>query len=304
MDIDLELQIASQSKQIIAAACILLAVLVLLSIFLRDRVPKLKPWLFGALSATLVIPTIYLVASTIYLNLKSESGGPVHWHAGIEFWACGTELDLRNPSGLLSNKVGTSTYHEHDDKFIHLEGVVMRRETDASLGKFLRVTGGYITQESVGIPLTDDEEKWLITGDKRDGDPQGTTLTTDSLENYITHDANGPVATFTSNKSTCAGQPAEVQVFAHKFDEATNTYHQEKVADPASYVIRDSSALGPPSDCIIVEFDVAKDRTDKLCEQYGVRDKHRCVDFGVKPEHVGSVCDIEEAGAADAKGGF
>lgn len=301
MDIDLELQIASQSKQIILIACITLAILVALSIILRDRVPKLKPWLFGALSATLILPTIYLVASTIYLNVKSESGGPVHWHAGIEFWACGTELDLRNPSGLLSNKVGTNTYHEHDDKFIHLEGVVMRRDVDASLGKFMRVTGGYITPESIGIPLTEESDKWLIEGDKLDGDPQGDTLNVDVLENYITHEANGPVATF-SNSDTCAGQPAEVQVFAYTFNKENNTYQQNKISDPAAYVIRDESALGPPSDCLIVEFDTPKDRTDKLCEQYGVRDKNRCVEFGVKAENTASVCDIEEVSTGGTNG--
>lgn len=294
MDIDLELQIASQSKQIILIACIALVVLIILSILLRDRVPKLKPWLFGALTATLVLPTLYLVASTIYINVKSESKGPVHWHAGIEFWACGTELDLRNPAGLLSNKVGTSTYHEHDDKFIHLEGVVMQREIDASLGKFMRVTGGYITPQSVGIPLTPEKTKWLVEGDKRDGDPQGSLLTADGLESYITHDAKGPVAEFNNETSTCNGQPAQTQVFAYTFDEETKTYQQEKIADPATYVIRDESALGPPSDCLIVEFDTPKDRTDKLCEQYGVRDQNRCVDFGVKPAHKESVCDIKE----------
>lgn len=294
MELDLELQIASQSKQIILIACILLVVLIILSILLRDRVPKLKPWLFGALSATLIIPTLFLVASTIYINVKSESKGPVHWHAGIEFWACGTELDLRNPSGLLSNKIGTSTYHEHDDKFIHLEGVVMRREHDASLGKFMGVTGGYITPQTIGIPLTNEKDKWFVTGDKLDGDPQGTTFSADSLETYISHAEDGPVATFTSGESACDGQPGEVQVFAYTFDKEANTYRQEKITDPASYVIRDESSLGPPSDCLIVEFDIAKDRTDKLCEQYGVRDKSRCIDFGVKPENKAAVCDIEE----------
>lgn len=291
---DLELQIASQSKQIILAACITLAVLIVLSILLRDRVPKLKPWLFGALSATLLLPTLYLVASTIYVNVKSESKGPVHWHAGIEFWACGTELDLRNPSGVLSNKVGTSTYHEHDDKFIHLEGVVMQREHDASLGKFMGVTGGYITPQSLGVPLSDESTAWLVAGDKLDGDPQGTTLTPDTLANYVTHNEDGPVATFTNSTTTCNGQPAEVQVFAYTFDTATNKYQQQKINDPGSYVIRDTSSLGPPSDCLIVEFDTPKEKTNKLCEQYGVRDTNRCVDFGVKPEHKESVCDIEE----------
>lgn len=290
-NVDLELQIATQSKQIVLVAAILLIVLIILSIALRDRVPKLKPVLFGLLSATLILPTLYMIASTIYVNVKSESGGPVHWHAGVEFWACGTELDLRNPSGALSNKVGTSTYHEHDDKYIHLEGVVMQKNVDASLGKFLRVTGGYLTSDTIGIPLTADEAEWFVSGDKLDGDLQGNMSATD-LAYYVNQATEGPVAEF-SNGQSCGKQPAEVQVFAYTYNEADKTYSQRKLEDPANYVIRDESSLGPPSDCIIVEFDTPKERTDKLCEQYGIKDIDRCESFGVKKGKE-SVCEIQE----------
>lgn len=288
---DLELQIASQSKQIVMIAVVVLIFLVTASILLRDRVPKLKPWLFGALSATLILPTIYMIGSTIYLNTKSESGGPVHWHAEVEFWACGTELDLRNPTGFLSNKVGTSTYHEHDDKHIHLEGVVLRKSEDASLGKFLRVTGGHLDETGIGVPLSQEASDWTVDGEKLDGDAQGT-MTQAELESYVTYSPDGPVAEL-RNGGTCNGQPAQLQAFVYSFNKQSNTYSQKKITDPADYVIRDESSLGPPADCIIFEYDSEKDRTDKLCEQYGVRDVVRCESFGVKPDKK-EVCDISE----------
>jgi len=288
---DLELQIAAESKQIVFLAAVLLVILVIASILLRDRLPKLKPWLFGLLSLTLIVPTIYMIVSTIYVNLKSESGGPVHWHAGVEFWACGSELDLRNPSGMLSNKVGTSTYHEHDDKYIHLEGVVMQKSEDASLGKFLRVTGGYLTSSSIGVPLSEDQNQWFTSGTKLDGDKQGQ-MNTEELASYVKHSSAGPVAEFNDSK-TCGEKPAELQTFIYSFDKNNKTYSQRKITDPENYVIRDESSLGPPSDCVIFEFDSPKDKTDKLCEQYGIRDIDRCEAFGVKADHK-SVCDIKE----------
>jgi hypothetical protein len=299
MDMDLELQIASQSKQIVLIACVALVVLIILSVTMRDRFPKLKPWLFGALSATLILPTIYFVASTIYLNVRSESGGPVHWHAEVEFWACGAELELRNPTGFLSNKIGTSTYHEHDDKHIHLEGVVLRKSEDASLGKFMRVTGGYLNETGMGVPLNSSEADWFATGEKLDGDkqyPENFSLATDATRR-ISHAQDGPVINL-KNGGACSSDTEEqafLQTFVYTFNKTDGTYSQRRLSseEAAEYTIRDESSLGPPADCIIFEYDILKETTDKLCEQYGVRDKKRCLDFGVKPENT-AVCDIEE----------
>jgi hypothetical protein len=289
---DLEHHIASLSRNVVIWAAIVLVVLVLLSILLRDRVPKLKPWLFGAIASTLILPTIFLIVSTVYLNVKSESGGPVHWHAEIEFWACDTELELRDPSKFLSNKIGSNTYHEHDDKHIHLEGVVVRKSVDASLGKFMRVVGGSLSQTGIDVPLNEDAATWVAQGDKRDGDPQGN-LSKEQIETeFITHSVEGPVASLKNGKQ-CGGQPAELQTFVYTYNKEDDTYSQRKLDDPAAYVIRDESSLGPPSDCIIFEFDVKKDRTERLCEQYGIRDTKRCEAFGVK-KRTAELCNIRE----------
>jgi hypothetical protein len=168
---------------------------------------------------------------------------------------------------------------------------VISKSEDASLGKFLRVTGGYLNKGSIGVPLGEDENSWLVSGDKLDGDSQGQ-MSKEVLSSYVTHGEEGPVAEFNSSKS-CGEKPAELQVFVYKFNKADKTYSQHKVENPEDYVIREESSLGPPSDCVIFEFDSLKDRTDKLCEQYGVRDITRCEKFGVKADHK-TVCDIHE----------
>jgi hypothetical protein len=289
--LDLEQQIAGLSKSIILGAALILVVLVVLSISLRDRVPKLKPALFAGLATTLLAPTLFLIVSTIYLNVRSESGGPVHWHAEIEFWACGTELELRDPTGFLSNKIGTSTYHEHNDKHIHLEGVVVNKE-DASLGKFMRVTGGSLSSTGIDVPLNQEKSAWFATGDKLDGDAQGTINPDEFEAQFIKHSPEGLVASLRKG-GTCNNQPAQLQTFVYTYNKQNDTYSQRKLENPAEYIIRDESSLGPPSDCVIFEYDTPKERTDKLCEQYGVRDRNRCKAFGVKkgsPE----LCNITE----------
>ena len=171
---DLEHQIASTSLRVVLISSIILGVCTLLAVLI-NKAPKniqnkAKLPLFIIIAGTMVLSTLYMTGSTVYLNVKSESGGPVHWHSGIEFWACDSEINLRDPVGFLSNKVGSATYHEHNDKYIHLEGVVVKKSVDASLGKFMEVTGGYITNDSIGIPLSSETSAWPTTGDQLDGD--------------------------------------------------------------------------------------------------------------------------------------
>lgn len=295
---DLEGQITSLGVRTVLAASLALIVLTILAAVLKNRAPKLKLPLFLTMAITVIGTTVLLFASTVYLNMKSESGGPVHWHSGIEFWACGAELNLRDPHGLLSNKIGTSTYHEHDDKFIHLEGVVVRKAHDASLEKFMSVTGGYINENGIGIPLNDGGEGWFAEGDMTDGDiqrPENYSLATGGGE-WITPSEDGPVLNLRNGRG-CGGdsEPAEVQAFVYRFNEESDTYVQEKLDNPADYVMREESILGPPSDCVIIEYNTRRETTDKLCEQYGVKDAARCTEFGVK-EYDPELCNIREVG--------
>ncbi len=299
--VDLETQISELAIRTVGISAVALVVFILIAVIVNKAPEKVQKYfklpLFIGIAGVMAGSTLILAISTVYLNVKSESGGPVHWHAGIEFWACGTEFNLRDPQGALSNKVGTATYHEHNDKFIHLEGVVVKKSVDASLDKFMRVTGGYITPTSVGIPLSEDEAAWPITGDQRDGDVDNTDqlaqVTGNGERIGQSVDGNGPVLQLQNGDQCPDGTEGEVQVYAYRFNKDDNTYTQEKLEDPGSYIMRDESSLGPPSDCVIVEFGPRAAATDKICEQYGIKDVERCTDFGVKT-YNDELCYIRE----------
>lgn len=289
---DLEAQIADLSIRSVLIATVLLVILLALAALVvkdQDKHHVKKP-LFILISLTIVIPTMIMAVSTVWLNVKSESGGPVHWHTDIEFWVCNQEIELRDPTAFLSNKIGTSTYHEHDDKRIHLEGVVVKKDYDASLEKFMDVTGGSISSTNLIIPTNKDSIfENDIDGDKNTGNKA-------VVQNFVKNvDDNQKVVAVENGQNCGEGQPAEVQAFLLRYEKEDDTYYQVKLDDPGSYIMRDESIV-PPGDCVIVEFDQPKDRTDYLCEQYGVRDADRCTEFGVSSFNP-ELCNIRQVPA-------
>ena len=121
-------------------ASIIVGVLILFAIYDKDRSEKTKIFLFLGIIIPIVLVTIYSAGSTIYLNIISETQGPVHWHADFEIWDCGQKIDLINPTGF-SNRVGNPVFHEHGDDRIHVEGVVVEKK-DVDLHSFFEVIGG------------------------------------------------------------------------------------------------------------------------------------------------------------------
>ena len=101
------------------------------------------------------------------------------------------------------------------------------------------------------------------------------------------------------NGQDCGSERSQVQVYVYK-DGGDQTYSQTKLSDPANYAIRGESAV-PPGDCIIIEFGPDSPTTDKLCEQYGLRDHERCTEFGVEPAKVAQLCTNRQvtAGGTD-----
>lgn len=285
---DIEGQVNSFSIRVILYASLLLIVLLLTAsvVVKNKKYHSLKTPLFALIAATIILPSSLLIGSTIYINTISESKGPVHWHTDIEFWVCGEEIELRDPYEFLSNKIGTSTYHEHDDKRIHLEGVVIEKEYDASLEKFMDVTDGKITDNSIIIAT----EEQLFENDT-DGDiPSGNQ---EGVRNLVQRDEDGkPVIAATNGQDCGDGVPGEVQAFVYRFNVDDDTYFQEKLESPGRYLMRDESVV-PPGDCLIVEFGPSRNFTDKLCQQYGVRDSERCTEFGVS-EYNPDLCNIVE----------
>lgn len=147
----------------------LLAVLVAAAIFVKRKKGKASPlllhMLFWPIAAVIVAVTAYVAGSTIYLNVVSETSGPVHWHADFEVWKCGEQHQLADPEGF-SNRVGGAVLHEHNDNRMHIEGVVVDYR-DVSIGSFFRSVGGDLHNGLLALPTS----RGFVT--MKDGDSCG-----------------------------------------------------------------------------------------------------------------------------------
>jgi len=224
---NLEQVIADKSIHAVYVSTIFLILLAAVSLMIKKMNSTVKKTLFACICFVTVSCTLFLAGSTLYLNSISTSQGPIHYHADFEVWACGKEYELVDPTGW-SNKIGTPTLHEHNDKRIHLEGVIVNKQ-DASIGKFFKVVGGSISSSQFMMPAT-----------------------------------TGPLILKTGDKCP-DGIPATLQVFVYKVIQKTAI--QTKVTAPASYVISPQSQV-PPGDCIIIEFGKNKAKTDHICRSF------------------------------------
>lgn len=220
---------AEHSLKVVFAATLILIILAIICLRIKNWTPNLLITLYILIVTTVILATGYLAFSTIFLNVGSFSGGPVHWHADFEIWACGKEVELEKPHGL-SNKIGEETLHSHGDNKIHQEGVVVKRE-DASLGNFFRAVGGNLSQNSLSVPT------------------------------------EAGILQYTNGMNCPGGRIGQVEVFVYQA--SGRNYRQQKLTAGANYIISPQSQV-PPGDCIIVEFDSPKSRTDKLCLSYKV----------------------------------
>ena len=150
---------------------VILAVVIIISLVFRNKLTSIhKKTLFLAVVISVLFSTIYLSASTVYINLISESGGPVHWHADFEFWVCGEKILLMEPHGL-DNKVGSATLHHHNEGVelngtyrMHVEGVLIKLD-EANLEHFFEAIDNPITQDSISLLLHDGSQKKWTNGD-------------------------------------------------------------------------------------------------------------------------------------------
>ncbi|MDO8633672.1 MAG: hypothetical protein Q7K34_00060 [archaeon] len=151
--------------QIALYVFILVMVLSVFSIFFQDKMPeKAKKIVFIIVVVTVGLTTLYAAATTVYLNVISESGGPVHWHADFELWVCGEKISNLKAAEFPSNKVGTAVLHHHDDYRMHVEGLVISKE-DVSLSAFFNAIGGEFINGHFRTKLENGE--WI---DKSDGE--------------------------------------------------------------------------------------------------------------------------------------
>ncbi len=146
---------------------ILVAIILL---FHKNMGEIMKRIMFFLISTVVVASTLYLIVTTLHLNIISDTKGPVHWHADFEIWVCGSKVNLAEPKGLL-NKQGTNLVHSHNDNRIHIEGVLIDKKS-ASLGSFFNAVGGYLGGDALALRVP--TEQGLISayyGDKCNGQP-------------------------------------------------------------------------------------------------------------------------------------
>lgn len=226
----LEQSLSTWSLYAIFGATAIIAAATLVSLFKKRKGESLKWALFLAIVLPAAGATLFVSGSTIYINLVSETGGPVHWHADFEIWKCGESLDLEDPTGI-ENRIGTPLFHEHNDNRIHVEGTVIKR-ADVTLGEFFRNIGGGISDSYLVLPTN----SGLV--EMKDGD-------------------------------LCGGEEAHLQAFVYKIQNPDDLkkwrFVQEKVENIDAYVLSPYSII-PPGDCVIIELDKDKERTDRMCE--------------------------------------
>jgi len=215
----------SLAVEMVMIASLVIIALVFASILVKEKTNMVKAVFFITIAIFVLVPTFYVAGSTIYLNVISETKGPVHWHADYEVWNCGEKVDLLDPSGL-SNRIGNPVLHDHGDDRMHVEGVVVRKR-DVDVYSFFNVIGG----------------------------------NTDNGLSVITNDGILTV----KDGELCNGKEAKLQIFAYQIRDGNVL--QFKVDE--EYILTAESVI-PPGDCIIIEFDEEKERTDKLCETYKI----------------------------------
>src|SRR3989338_2380783 len=222
----------AESVRYISAAGIIAIALVLVALFWKKKTEKAKTLLFLGIALPILLATIYSAGSTIYLNLASHTKGPVHWHADYEIWDCGRKIDLIRPEGI-SNRVGSAVFHEHNDNRIHVEGVVTDK-SEVGLHNFFTTIGGMLSKSTLYLP-TDNGFAEIKKG------------------------------------GLCNSKEAKIQVFLYKVknpDDVKNwVFEQQKLEDFENYVLAPYSNV-PPGDCIIIEFDEEKEKTEHICETY------------------------------------
>ncbi len=150
----------------ILGAAVIAGLGIFYSVFIKAVSERGKTLAFVVISVPILLATAYFVAATAYLDYRSWSGGPVHWHADYEIWACGQEYVLAHSRGL-DNKVGTPLVHTHDDERIHVEGVLLSPE-QASLGNYFSEVGGQFNGTTLTLPTDNGTVTWQ-DGDACDG---------------------------------------------------------------------------------------------------------------------------------------
>ncbi|MBI2136520.1 hypothetical protein HYU06_05605 [Candidatus Woesearchaeota archaeon] len=139
----------SLSLNLVYAASIISALALFWYFTLKNPHQFHKRIVFDVVAVVVVIATLFMISSTLYLNFASPTKGPVHWHADYEIMLCDQHYELAEPKGML-NRVGTNTMHEHNDNRIHIEGVPRTLE-EVALGEFFEKVDSHLAMEEFSM---------------------------------------------------------------------------------------------------------------------------------------------------------
>jgi len=153
---------------IIMTSILIIIITIVLLIVDQNFAEHYKKIIFGLIVFPVILSTLFLAGNTIYENVISETGGPVHWHADYQVWACGERLNLIDPN-FPRNKIGTPLLHEHNDDRVHVEGTPKKIE-DVSFQNYFKVIGGELSSYKLSYPI----EEGLKTYNSGDSCPDGT----------------------------------------------------------------------------------------------------------------------------------
>lgn len=209
------------------------------------KAPNFQLPLFAGLCVVVGCTTFVLAAAST-AHLKGSPTGPIERQAQVSFWVCGQQLELRDPSKWISNKIGTAQWHEHNDDIMRYQGIPRNLQDDVSLGAFMQAIKGQITPFTLVVPLN---EQW----------PLADRSTNAAIERFIAIQRDGKYASMV-NGQICNNTPAEVQLFA------VTPHSQFKILDPPHYII---SSKRPAEECLVVEFDAPKTVTNHRCTEGG-----------------------------------
>ena len=222
----------STSIKYIGIASFISIFLIIVSLYIKDKNEKTKWLLFLGIAISIAASTAYLAYSTVYLNIASETQGPVHWHADYEVWVCDEKAELVKPKGL-SNRIGSPLFHDHGDNRIHVEGVVADTR-NVDLHSFFEIVGGDLDGDILKIPTENEVVK-------------------------------------VKNSDLCNGEEAKLQAFVYKVINPDNAkswiFEQEKIGNFPEYILSPYSNV-PPGDCIIIEFGPESEKTGHICATY------------------------------------
>ena len=234
------------STTVVLYGSIAIAAFLFLSLVIKQKTERGRLFLFWGMTSVIIFVTAFITLDTIFKNIRSVTGGPVHWHADYKITVCGgspkavsesgetdhdhddhdhQNVDLVDPTGL-ANRVGDPVLHEHGDGRIHIEGTV-ESFADITLAEFFETTGGQLSNERMVVP------------------------TNEGLVDV----ANGA--------SCPSGSTGTLQVFRYRTE--GSLLFQDKLDDFSNYVISPHTTI-PPGDCLILEFGEQKDSTESICD--------------------------------------